>query len=432
MAAINSININNIDEDKYKVYNPIVSPFGLVNNGNTCYKNAAFQMLLSIPEYSEYILGDGFTKTLKTRYLDNTKTEDYILDANNNINSDKAIKTLTKDFNVLFYKFLTLDIDSKVKNTRIIEKYLEETQKKLFSDYLTGAPDDSVAFFNILLDLIEKYGFNGCKDNFTNINYDNIMMKAVEKTADKDIAYIKYKRGKISVERVDKNQLINGDLPPEIKKDIAHPIAIYPSGQIINFNAELITKYLIGKTDDKYNFEKIGNLNIYEIFKYCISERKEIFFFEDSANIGKTDDFEGYLQKQEETVKPDIEYKKYLYIRLIDSHTNYKDLYSAIINEMWNIDDAEKNKILSGIGNKFNKFVLSDIIFKDTVGNDKTYNLISVIMYTGGHYYNYSLRNGKWYELNDSSKMEINSLDYINSRITESVRPVALLYSVKQ
>lgn len=435
MAApkkINSIDTGKIKDDNFKAYNPIISPFGLGNNGNTCYKNAAFQMLLSIPEYSEYILGDEFTNTLEARYLNEQNTENYVLDANKDIDSEKAITILTKDINVLFYKFLTLNFDSQVKNTRIVEKYLEETQKKLFNDYLSGAPDDSVAFFSLLLELIEKYGFNGCKENFTNINFKNIEMKAVKGAESEDIRYKTYESGKknVKITKEEKDKLLN-NLPPQINQDLPHTIVSYPNGQTINFNAELITKYLIEKPNDKYMFENIENLNVNEIFNYCISKREETFYFDYSVEIGKTGKYEGYIQKQKAEVEPTIDNKKYLYIRLMDGHTNYKDLYSFVIDEMWDIKE-EKDKILSGIGNKFNKFILSDITFKDATNKDITYNLISVIMYTGNHYYNYSLRDGNWYELNDSRAEKITGIDHINGCITETVRPMALLYSLKQ
>ena len=83
--------------------------------------------------------------------------------------------------------------------------------------------------------------------------------------------------------------------------------------------------------------------------------------------------------------------------------------------------------------NHFMKNIQSIEILENITIADKIYSVHSIISHSGslfgGHYINYSNRNGKWYLFNDSSVSEVN-LDYTLKSVSSGSAYV-ILYKLK-
>lgn len=122
--------------------NKIEYNFGLLNIGNTCYANSAFQLLFTIEELREYILDDNnWEEQLKKMCI------------KNGISKDEDIVSLIKQyFIIILYKFLTIPGD--VKNPTCLFNLFK--YKNPNSNFNIREQNDSHEFLNILIDNLEE------------------------------------------------------------------------------------------------------------------------------------------------------------------------------------------------------------------------------------------------------------------------------------
>ena len=116
--------------------------FGLLNIGNTCYANSAFQLLFTIDELREYILDDNnWEEQLKE------------ICVKKGISKDEDIVGLIKQyFIIILYKFLTIPGD--VKNPTCLFSLFK--YKNPNSNFNIREQNDSHEFLNMLLDNLEE------------------------------------------------------------------------------------------------------------------------------------------------------------------------------------------------------------------------------------------------------------------------------------
>ena len=122
--------------------NKIEYNFGLLNIGNTCYANSAFQLLFTIEELREYILDDNnWEEQLKEMCI------------KKGISKDEDVVGLIKQyFIIILYKFLTIPGD--VKNPTCLFSLFK--YKNPNSNFNIREQNDSHEFLNILIDNLEE------------------------------------------------------------------------------------------------------------------------------------------------------------------------------------------------------------------------------------------------------------------------------------
>ena len=122
--------------------NKIEYNFGLLNIGNTCYANSAFQLLFTINELREYILDDNnWEEQLKEMCIKKS------------ISNDEDIVSLIKQyFIIILYKFLTIPGD--VKNPTCLLSLFKNRNPN--SNFNIREQNDSHEFLNILIDNLDE------------------------------------------------------------------------------------------------------------------------------------------------------------------------------------------------------------------------------------------------------------------------------------
>ena len=122
--------------------NKIEYNFGLLNIGNTCYANSAFQLLFTINELREYILDDNnWEEQLKKMCI------------KKGISNDEGIVRLIKQyFIIILYKFLTIPGD--VKNPTCLLSLFKNRNPN--SNFNIREQNDSHEFLNILIDNLDE------------------------------------------------------------------------------------------------------------------------------------------------------------------------------------------------------------------------------------------------------------------------------------
>lgn len=122
--------------------NKIEYNFGLLNIGNTCYANSAFQLLFTIEELREYVLDDNnWEEQLKEMCI------------KKGISNDEDIVRLIKQyFIIILYKFLTIPGD--VKNPTCLLSLFKNRNPN--SNFNIREQNDSHEFLNILIDNLDE------------------------------------------------------------------------------------------------------------------------------------------------------------------------------------------------------------------------------------------------------------------------------------
>ena len=122
--------------------NKIEYNFGLLNIGNTCYANSAFQLLFTIEELREYVLDDNnWEEQLKEMCI------------KKGISNDEDIVSLIKQyFIIILYKFLTIPGD--VKNPTCLLSLFKNRNPN--SNFNIREQNDSHEFLNILIDNLDE------------------------------------------------------------------------------------------------------------------------------------------------------------------------------------------------------------------------------------------------------------------------------------
>lgn len=122
--------------------NKIEYNFGLLNIGNTCYANSAFQLLFTIEELREYVLDDNnWEEQLKEMCI------------KKGISNDEDIINLIKQyFIIILYKFLTIPGD--VKNPTCLLSLFKNRNPN--SNFNIREQNDSHEFLNILIDNLDE------------------------------------------------------------------------------------------------------------------------------------------------------------------------------------------------------------------------------------------------------------------------------------
>lgn len=168
--------------------NKIEYNFGLLNIGNTCYANSAFQLLFTIEELREYVLDDNnWEEQLKEMCI------------KKGISNDEDIVSLIKQyFIIILYKFLTIPGD--VKNPTCLLSLFKNRNPN--SNFNIREQNDSHEFLNILIDNldeefyklkniipleteIKKSNYSSILSDLLNIHYDIKVSNSKDKEFDK-------------------------------------------------------------------------------------------------------------------------------------------------------------------------------------------------------------------------------------------------------
>lgn len=179
--------------------------FGLLNIGNTCYANAALQMLFSIPEIKDYIFNDEkWEEQLKDVCIKKQcKTEEDVLDI------------IKRYYTIILYKFL--NHYDEVKNPYIIFKLLEYRNKKI--RFSIGQQNDSQEFLSVILNNLNDEFFK-LKNNI-DLEDDEICLKCHSIISDllnvKYYINLKYLNYEKEEEIKERNMFLILHLKPEFK-----------------------------------------------------------------------------------------------------------------------------------------------------------------------------------------------------------------------
>lgn len=314
--------------------------FGLVNLGNTCFANAALQLIFSMSELRDYFMSDEmWEKDLITLCKNKQcKTEDDILNI------------VKKYFCVIFYKLLSVSGD--VKNPIPIFGLLRYRNPNNGIQF--GAQNDSHEFLSLIL--------NDLNDEIFRIK--------------------------------------NG-LDVDDKKICNNCKSIITD--LLNVKFKVNLDYL---TYDKK--EELEQDNLY----FILNLKPENKTIQDSINE--------YLK--EETIKG--------FYETPDKETEIKKLISIKSTSKYLLFHIARFSQNNGSTSKNNQpLEITEIINIPVEDQNKTYELMSVVVHngslSGGHYYNYSKREGEWYCFNDSSVSKT-ELDNVLSSVSSGSAYIVL------
>ena len=244
--------------------NKIEYNFGLLNIGNTCYANSAFQLLFTIDELRKYILDDNnWEEQLKEICI------------KKGISKDEDIVSLIKQyFIIILYKFLTIPGD--VKNPTCLFSLFK--YKNPNSNFNIREQNDSHEFLNILIDNLEeefyklkniipleteikKSEYSSILSDLLNIQYDiKLTNKSTLYNIPEDLWYTTYETVKLqdanlkctSYENIEVVPVTQDDFSRIIKNPFRKPSANRVLRLDVDGKVELVSDYNIQSYTVRY------------------------------------------------------------------------------------------------------------------------------------------------------------------------------------
>ena len=355
--------------------------FGLNNNGNTCYQNAALQALFCISKFTDYITN----KKLLIKIIQNYKNE-------------------TNSLNDIFLSLvflLFLEEDDKIKNPSIISKCIKDYKIKYKDNITTPFKNefpkyeqlDSYDYINAILTILHKE----LKCNFI-LNQDEIFKL-------KDDAENYY------------NDINNNDIDYN-KQNILN----YSSKQlkkIIYEGYSIINKIFSGQYINISECENCGFKN----FSFTLSDTLDLDLFNNENHIIFNNLYDCLDNQMNINLYSDNNHHKQKTGHL-RCYSYYKIFYppSVLIIRLKRFNDKSKinNPIDIPLSLNINKYIH---MFSKKDNENYNYELCSAVIHLGnlggGHYISIGKKNNMWLEFNDSSVSIINNSN-INNYLNKS------------
>lgn len=354
--------------------------FGLHNNGNTCYQNAAIQSLCCLDKFIEKIINIDFIKNIITNYKNIT----------NNINDDILTYRflLMLNDNINLKKVNPLNISNCIRKYKILYKnQITMPYKNEFNIY---EQLDSYDFLNAILRILH---------NELNLNFifdaDEIDLKNVVEDYNKmnDII-LDY-----NIENIKKNSIL------QIKK-------------IYNDGFSLINSIFSGQYINISECENCG----FKIFSFTFSDTLELDLVNSENNIIFNNLYECLDNQMNINLYSDenIHKKQTGHLRCYNYFKFFLPPKILIIRLKRFINNK---KINNPIDIPINLNIEKYIHMYSDKKNNCNYKLSSAIIHmgslNGGHYISVGYKNNMWLEFNDANVYKLNS-NSLNNHLSNS------------